>query len=87
MNQLVEEGYEPAPMPPLGNPTRMEDGSLRFLARDDATRKRAEAALASQAVETWVFFNGEEDENVLGRVASVEPAHALAYFTVQPNDG
>ena len=84
MQLLIREGYRPDPMPELSKPTRLESGDLRFLAKSGAMRQRAEAALASKAVEDWVFFNGEEDEKVTGRVTSVEPVHALAYFTVQP---
>jgi hypothetical protein len=86
MQQLVREGYEPEPLPELGKPAMLETGDLRFLARSAAMRQRAEAAQASQAVEDWIFFNGEEDEKVTGRVTSIEPAHALAYFTVRPDE-
>jgi len=83
MRQLIKEGYQPDPMPELGKPTTLESGDLRFLAKGETVRKRAEAALASQAVEDWVFYNGEEDEKVTGRVTSIEPVHGLAYFTVK----
>jgi len=86
MQKLIQEGYEPEPMPELGNPTRLESGDLRFLAKSDATRERAERALADKGVQDWVYFNGEEDEKVTGRVISVEPVHALAYFTVRPEE-
>lgn len=82
--QLITEGYEPGPMPELSKPTMLESGDLRFLAKSNAMRQRAEAALASKALEDWIFYNGEEDEKVTGRVTSVEPVHALAYFTVRP---
>jgi hypothetical protein len=86
MQQLTEEGWQAEPMPELSEPARLETGDLRFLAKSDAMRERAEAALASHAVEDWIFFNGEEDEKVTGRVTSVEPVHALAYFTVRPEE-
>ena len=87
MEQLIREGYEPEPMPELNTPARLESGDLRFLAKTDAMRQRAEKALASGAVQDWVFFNGHDDEKVTGRVVSIEPLHALAYFTVRPADG
>jgi hypothetical protein len=86
MQQLTEEGYQPGPPPELSKPTRLESGDLRFLAKSDAMRKRAERALASHAVEDGVFFNGEGDEKLTGRVTSVEPAHELAYFAVRPEE-
>lgn len=84
MEKLVTDGYQPEPMPPLGIPTRQGDGNLRFMARDAAMMARAKAALQSQAVQNWHFFNGEEDETVAGRVIEYEPVHALAMFTVKP---
>lgn len=36
-------------------------------------------------VQDWVFFNGEDDEKVTGRVVAVESVHTLAYFTVRPS--
>ena len=83
MKQLIREGYEPGPMPELGKPTRLESGEMRFLAKSDAMRQRAEGALASGAVEDWIFFNGDEDAKLTGRVTSVEPVHALPHFTVR----
>ena len=87
MQQLISQGYTPEPMPELSKPTKLESGDLRFLAKTDAMCQRAEAALASQAVEDWMFFTGQDDEKVTGKVTSVEPVHALAYFTVHPADG
>ena len=49
-------------------------------------RQRAEAALAGEAVQDWIYYNDEEDEKVTGVVTSVEPVHALAYFTVRPSE-
>ena len=86
MEQLIREGYEPVPIPELGKPTRMENGDLRFLAKSNAMRERAEAALDRGAVEDWFFFNGLEDEKVIGRVMSVEPVYALTYFTVRATE-
>jgi hypothetical protein len=87
MKQLIKEDYRPEPMPELGKPTQLESGDLRFLAKSDAMRQRVEAALASGAVEDWIFFNGEEDDKVTGKVTSVETVHALAYFTVRAAEG
>ena len=70
-------------MPELGKPTMLESGGLRFLAKNDAMRQRAEAAWARGAVEDWIFFDGQEDAKITGVVTSTEPVHALAYFTVR----
>ena len=86
MKQLMSEGYQPEPMPELGKPTRLESGDLRFLAKSEAVRQRAEAGLASGMAEDWIFFDGEEDAKVAGRVTSMEPVHALAYFTVRATE-
>ena len=84
MRRLISEGYEPPPMPELRSAKRLDNGDLRFLASSDDMRDRAEDALESGAAEDWVFFNGQDDETVRGRVISVEPVHELAYFTVSP---
>jgi hypothetical protein len=62
-------------------------GDLRFLAKSHTMLQRAKAAFASKAGGDWIFFNGEEDEKVTGRVTSIERAYALAYFTVRPQGG
>src|ERR1700761_5447452 len=62
MRQLIMEGYQPAPMPDLGKPKRLESGDLRFLAKSDAMQARAKAALAGAAVQDWIYYNDEEDE-------------------------
>jgi hypothetical protein len=77
-------GYEPEPLPPLGRPKRLEDGSLRFLAHSQDMVARAETALNSRATEAWIFDNSEEAETVMGKVIEVEYVEALAYFTVKP---
>lgn len=88
VDELISEGYQPEPMPPLGNPTIQPDGSIEFLATSREIVERARVAHTSGAIEDWLFFNADgEDEKVTGRVVEVRPVYNMLFFTVRLANG
>ena len=85
MQQLTEERWQAEPISELSKAAHRESGDPRFLAKTAAIAS-GPRSLLPHAVEDWTFFDDEDDEKGTGRVVSVEPVHALAYFTVRPKE-
>src|ERR1700710_1284425 len=64
VRELFAEGYEPPPMPEASLNERLEDGTVRLMAKTADARRRAEDAFEGQDVEDWVFSAGGDDEKI-----------------------
>lgn len=64
----------------------LRTGEVEIVTVDPDVVRQAAAARLNQTIETFVYWNGEEEDTVIGRVTSIRPEEHPVRFSVMAEE-